>query len=221
LNSGRILYVVIGWVGFFTKRIVWHCREFFQRGKGLFSIHSIVIDYGVLHGDTVFFCLSSPEIKVQNGVGDVIRPFRVAHVPANLISHTRKLTQPTRKIHASFPSLQRPFLTPLLHKQEFPPLRRPMLKSTYSNGSTSAVLRHRQTRNLLVWLLIFLVSGSLWWYMFFSPPSIQSGSPPQSSVYIHKTEGEIDVLAWPEERWFEGPRNETQLEKAALIMLVR
>jgi len=98
-----------------------------------------------------------------------------------------------------------------------------MLKATYSNGSTSAVpavLRHRQTRNLLVWLLIFLASGSLWWYMSLAP-SIQSGSPPQSSVYIHKTEGEIDVLAWPEERWFEGPRNETQLEKAALIMLVR
>ena len=46
-------------------------------------------------------------------------------------------------------------------------------------------------------------------------------SPTQSSVYVHKTEGEIDVLAWPEERWFYGPRNESQLEKAALIMLVR
>lgn len=45
--------------------------------------------------------------------------------------------------------------------------------------------------------------------------------PAQSSVYVHKTEGEIDVLPWPEERWYEGPRNETQLEKAALIMLVR
>jgi hypothetical protein len=45
--------------------------------------------------------------------------------------------------------------------------------------------------------------------------------PAQSSVFVHKTEEEIDVISWPEERWFEGPRNETQLEKAALIMLVR
>ena len=53
------------------------------------------------------------------------------------------------------------------------------------------------------------------------PSSTEVLSPPQSSVYIHKSEAEIDVLPWPEERWFEGPRNESQLEKAALIMLVR
>jgi len=102
-------------------------------------------------------------------------------------------------------------------------LRLPMLKATYPNGSTPAVpavLRHRQTRNVVLWLCVFLVGGSLWWYMAHTP-SLPVGSPPQSSVYIHKTEGEIDVLAWPEERWFVGPRNETQLEKAALIMLVR
>ena len=52
-----------------------------------------------------------------------------------------------------------------------------------------------------------------------SPPAAKM--PPQSSVFIHKVEGEIDVLAWPEERWYEAPRNGTQLEKAALIMLVR
>jgi hypothetical protein len=59
------------------------------------------------------------------------------------------------------------------------------------------------------------------WYIFGSQRIVTGGSPAQTSVIVHKTEGELDVLRWPEERWFEGPRNETQLEKAALVMLVR
>jgi Glycolipid 2-alpha-mannosyltransferase len=46
-------------------------------------------------------------------------------------------------------------------------------------------------------------------------------SPGQESVYVFKNAKDIDVITWPEERWFEGPVNETQLEKAALVMLVR
>ena len=96
-----------------------------------------------------------------------------------------------------------------------------MRKPVYTNGSNTgvqAILRHRSTRYTLSWILIFLVGGTLWYYM--SLPTVPR-RPPQSSVYVHKAEGEIDVLAWPEERWYEAPRNGTQLEKAALIMLVR
>lgn len=98
-----------------------------------------------------------------------------------------------------------------------------MLKTWYgdtSNSAIPAVLRHRPTRHLAAWLMLFFVGGTLWYYMFI-PSSTEVRSPPQSSVYIHKSEAEIDVLPWPEERWFEGPRNASQLEKAALIMLVR
>lgn len=98
-----------------------------------------------------------------------------------------------------------------------------MLKTRYANSSNAAipaVIRHRLTRHLATWIILFLVAGTLWYYVSI-PSSTESLSPPQSSVYIHKSEAEIDVLPWPEERWFEGPRNESQLEKAALIMLVR
>ena len=98
-----------------------------------------------------------------------------------------------------------------------------MFKTGYANGSNTAipaVLRHRPTRHLAIWIILSFVGGTLWYYLFI-PSSTEIRSPPQSSVYIHKSEAEIDVLPWPEERWFEGPRNESQLEKAALIMLVR
>ena len=98
-----------------------------------------------------------------------------------------------------------------------------MLKSGYTNGSNSgvtAVLRHRPTRHLATWILLFLIMGSMW-YILGSQRIGEGGSPSQTSVIVHKTEGELDVLRWPEERWFEGPRNESQLEKAALVMLVR
>jgi hypothetical protein len=99
--------------------IVWDCRDF-AGAKAAFTI-SIGIDYGILYGDTVFLFVYHRlrSRSILNGVGDVIRPFRVAHVPTLYLSHPRKLTQPTRKTHASFPSLQPHFLlTP--HRQDFP-----------------------------------------------------------------------------------------------------
>jgi hypothetical protein len=98
-----------------------------------------------------------------------------------------------------------------------------MLKTGYSNGANSnllAMLCHRPARNVLAWLVLFLIGGSFWYYATSSSMGILQ-SPSRSGVYIHKTQEEIGVLPWPEERWFEGPRNESQLEKAALIMLVR
>jgi hypothetical protein len=98
-----------------------------------------------------------------------------------------------------------------------------MLKSGYTNGSNrgvTTVLRHRPTRHLATWILLFLVIGSIW-YILGSQRIGEGDSPAQTSVIVHKTEGELDVLRWPEERWFEGPRNDSQLEKAALVMLVR
>ena len=159
----------------------------------------------------------------QPGAGDVIRQFLVAH--AATLSTNPTHVNLKENPGTAFSAHQPPSPPSLPHSQHLPFLVdvRSMLKATYSNGSTpaiQAVFRHRQNRNVLLWLFVFLVGGSLWWYMS-NTPSIQSGSPAQSSVYIHKTEGEIDVLAWPEERWFEGPRNDSQLEKAALIMLVR
>jgi hypothetical protein len=95
-----------------------------------------------------------------------------------------------------------------------------MLKHPYSNGTNHmAALRSRPTRQVLGWMLVILLTGSLWHVLSNSRSESKPGF--QSTVYVHKSEGEIDVLSWPEERWFEGPRNDTQLEKAALIMLVR
>ena len=98
-----------------------------------------------------------------------------------------------------------------------------MLNIGYFNGgnnSVLAVLGHRRTRLITAWLAFFLTGLSLWYFVRNS--SIATIRPPtQSSMCIHKTQEEIGVLPWPEERWFEGPRNESQLEKAALIMLVR
>jgi hypothetical protein len=98
-----------------------------------------------------------------------------------------------------------------------------MFKTGYANGSNTTVLaalRHRPTRNLATWIILFFIVGTVWYYVP-TPSSTEVQPPPQSSVYIHKSAEEIDVLPWPEERWFKGPRNESQLEKAALIMLVR
>jgi hypothetical protein len=99
-----------------------------------------------------------------------------------------------------------------------------MLKTGCTNGSNTAipaVLRHRSTRYLATWLTLFIAAGSLWYYYVSVRTSTEVPVPSQSSVYIHKSEAEIDVLPWPEERWFEAPRNGSQLEKAALVMLVR
>lgn len=96
-----------------------------------------------------------------------------------------------------------------------------MLKNGYSNGARATqatmIMRHRPTRQLLVWLVAVILVGALL-YRF---TGWSSGNPPETSVIIHKTAGEIDVKPWSEERWYVGPRNETELEKAALIMLVR
>lgn len=99
-----------------------------------------------------------------------------------------------------------------------------MLKAGYANGSHANVLiRNRTTRTLLLWFIVaaFLLSLYLVCYQPESTPPIQPGQIDQTSVLIHKTAEEIDVLPWPEDRWYEGPRNESELEKAALIMLVR
>ena len=96
-----------------------------------------------------------------------------------------------------------------------------MLKSVYTNGSgASAILRHRNIKHLLLLVLIlFFVS---FWLIFTQPTTpAEADGHPQATVLIHKTAKEIDVLPWPEERWYVGPRNESDLEKAALIMLVR
>jgi len=96
-----------------------------------------------------------------------------------------------------------------------------MLKSGYTNGSgASAILRHRNIKHLLgLTLILFCVSL---WFIFTQPTTpAESDTRPETSVLIHKTAEEIDVLPWPEERWFVGPRNQSELEKAALIMLVR
>ena len=98
-----------------------------------------------------------------------------------------------------------------------------MLKNGYSNGRTnrvSAILRHRPTRHLAAWLMAFTLVGAMWYYLADWPHG-GGKVPTQQSVIIHKTSAEIDVMSWPEERWFEGPRNETELERAALVMLVR
>ena len=98
-----------------------------------------------------------------------------------------------------------------------------MFKNGHANGSNTtipAVFRHRSTRHIATCIAVFVVVGTLWYYVTF-PSSTRGRSPAQSSVYIHKSQAEIDVLPWPDERWYEGPRNESQLEKAALIMLVR
>jgi hypothetical protein len=98
-----------------------------------------------------------------------------------------------------------------------------MLKTGYANGPNAgvpAILRNRTVRNLATWILFLVVGGSILYFMSFST-STGLGSLGQAIVYIHKTAGEIDVQAWPEDRWYVGPRNESQLEKAALIMLVR
>jgi hypothetical protein len=97
-----------------------------------------------------------------------------------------------------------------------------MLKNEYSKNSKSnmpLLLRHRPTRQLVAWILAFALAGALL-YRYANWPQIIK-APGQASVIIHKTAGEIDVKLWPEEKWYEGPRNETELEKAALVMLVR
>ena len=91
---------------------------------------------------------------------------------------------------------------------------------TPGTSNVSVILRHRPTRQLALWLLTLFLIGSLWYYLRDWPEGV-ARVPAQTGVIVHKTEGEIDVLAWPEERWNEGPRNESQLEKAALVMLVR
>jgi hypothetical protein len=99
-----------------------------------------------------------------------------------------------------------------------------MVKTGYANGShAGALIRHRTTRNLILWVILAAFALSLYLVLYQPPstPNIQPGQMAQTSVLIHKTAGEIDVLPWPEERWYEGPRNESELEKAALIMLVR
>ena len=101
-----------------------------------------------------------------------------------------------------------------------------MLKNGYSNGKAGhiggikTVLRSRPTRHLASYTLLLLVTVAIW-YLFARPMTVTLRAPAQSSVLIHKTDKEIDVALWPEERWYEGPRNESQLEKAALVMLVR
>lgn len=101
-----------------------------------------------------------------------------------------------------------------------------MLRNGYSNGKTGqtggikTVLRSRPTRHLATYTLFLLITAAIW-YVFARPMTVTLRSPAQSSVVIHKTTKEIDVVLWPEEKWNEGPRNETQLEKAALVMLVR
>jgi len=95
-----------------------------------------------------------------------------------------------------------------------------MLKSGFTNASgASAILRHRNIKHLLLILILFFVS--LWFIFRQGTTPAESDRHPQTSVLIHKTAEEIDVLPWPEERWYVGPRNESELEKAALIMLVR
>jgi hypothetical protein len=100
-----------------------------------------------------------------------------------------------------------------------------MLKAGYANGShASTLIRHRTTRTLLLWLILAAFIVSLYLVLYQggpSTPNIQTGQISQTSVLIHKTADEIDVLPWPEDRWYEGPRNDSELEKAALIMLVR
>ena len=95
-----------------------------------------------------------------------------------------------------------------------------MLKAGVQSSGVPAALRLRPTRQLAIWMFLLCIVGLL--YFFGAPISVPAPrEPPQSSVYIHKSEAEIDVLPWPAERWYEGPLNDTQLEKAALIMLVR
>lgn len=101
-----------------------------------------------------------------------------------------------------------------------------MLKNGYSNGKAGhtggikTVLRIRPTRHLATYTLLLLVTAAIW-YAFARPMTVTLWAPAQSSVLIHKTAKEIDVALWPEEKWYEGPRNQSQLEKAALVMLVR
>jgi Glycolipid 2-alpha-mannosyltransferase len=96
-----------------------------------------------------------------------------------------------------------------------------MSKPAYSSqqNGVSSVRRRRPARQIATFVLVILLTGSLWYIL--SNAQREPTLSPTSSVYVHKAEGEIDVISWPEERWFEGPRNESQLEKAALIMLVR
>ena len=101
-----------------------------------------------------------------------------------------------------------------------------MLKNGFSNGhsgggtSVKNVLRSRPTRHLATYTLLLLVTAAIW-YVFARPMTVTVRTPAQASVIVHKTAKEIDVVSWPEEKWFEGPRNQSQLEKAALVMLVR
>lgn len=94
-----------------------------------------------------------------------------------------------------------------------------MLANGVKTSGVTAVFRHRPTRQLLSWILLVCIIGSVLY--FFGGPISAQPDPAQTTVHIHKSEAEIDVLPWPVERWYEGPRNDTQLEKAALIMLVR
>lgn len=89
-----------------------------------------------------------------------------------------------------------------------------------STGGVKNVLRSRPTRHLATYTLLLLVTAAIW-YVFARPMKVPSRGPAQSSVIIHKTAKEIDVISSPEEKWYEGPRNQSQLEKAALVMLVR
>jgi hypothetical protein len=101
-----------------------------------------------------------------------------------------------------------------------------MLKNGYSNGKSvntggvKNVLRSRPTRNLAAYTLLLLITAAIW-YVFARPMTVTLQSPAQASVIVHKTAKEIDVVSRPEEAWYEGPRNQSQLEKAALVMLVR
>jgi len=94
-----------------------------------------------------------------------------------------------------------------------------MLANGVKTSGVPAVFRHRATRQLASWILLVCIIGSVL-YFFGGPISVQP-DPEQTTVHIHKSEMEIDVLPWPAERWYEGPLNDTQLEKAALVMLVR
>ena len=96
-----------------------------------------------------------------------------------------------------------------------------MLKKEFSNKHKDKIVRpilsRRPTRHLIPWIVALLIVVSLSYYTLSTNPKLKL-SPRHSSLYIHKIES---VLPWPEERWYEGPRNESQLERAALIMLVR
>ena len=92
-----------------------------QRGKGWrLAYIALELTAAFYTGTLSFFCLSSLEMKVLERAPVMSFAHSEWRMRQPYIPHP----QPTRKIHASFPSFQRHFLlTPLPHKQEFPPCK--------------------------------------------------------------------------------------------------